>query len=885
MDAESSRRIEEELQLFDQIKRQQVIGIAQQLVEEARKLDPREMLVFLASGQLQAATGSLEGAKADYLRAMGLENNGHKSIAPLLALSVVEYRMRNYGEALRGFERALREHPDCPPEVRLGIAACCYKLGSFDRCAMAYERVLEMDPGCTEALAGLAVLRFNLGGRQGKTEALELLARAAGTDAANPMVLCMLGGYSLVSLGGAGAADEDEEEGVIGGGGSDARRRLLDRIESLARAAMRCTQSDVVRSEAFYLQARASHARGDAARAAELYRLSVSLDREEALPWHPACRFALAQLLLGDKRAEEAVVQLERVLKMSPGHQEALGLLAYLYATGTGSGARARDLLDRTRADQLRSLEDLESIAEMAAIHDPRRSAQLYAMAIERSDRRAAEGRLASTSERGLRGVQLLNNAAVVSLRSGAAAEAESLVLRGLEAASATADSLPESVRSVVRFNAARILESRSQLGEARSRYQQILEDSPQSAECYVRLACLARRAGQPGEALEVVSRGLELVPGSSDLIAMRALLLLEARDWQEAKQAIDRLNKAAAGGVDPYGGLLLGNLNLYTAPKYEQRQQDPEAKKRFSSHVMHAEKAFRDVLERDSGNVFAVNGLGALMAEQGYYGHARDLFRMVSTRTTNCRLPEEPEPPCPHARLLLFHPPPPPLAQITEHVGAGGGLLQVPDVRVNLAAMYLAKGDTTTAINSYQQVLKQSEERDPAVLLYLARAQFDAERHEDAAASLQKYLHANPGDYAAEYDLALVLQDHAVRLVPQDKELLTSATGLRRLEQADRALARAHRLLQHLLSLPDPRRFDLSVTKMQGLSSICQQNRQRVDQERRKVSALLRDIQGKEEEARLKRQEMEQRRKDLEERARLEREAAAAQDRERLER
>ena len=57
--------------------------------------------------------------------------------------------------------RALREHPGCPPEIRLGIAACNFRLGSFQSAKAAYERTLQLNPDCCEALLGLAVLSFN----------------------------------------------------------------------------------------------------------------------------------------------------------------------------------------------------------------------------------------------------------------------------------------------------------------------------------------------------------------------------------------------------------------------------------------------------------------------------------------------------------------------------------------------------------------------------------------------------------------------------------------------------------------------------------------------------------------------------------------------------
>lgn len=64
--------------------------------------------------------------------------------------------------SLRSYKQALRTCPSCPPEVRLGIAACCLKLGSTEKADLAYRRTLELAPNCTPALLGLAVLKLHV---------------------------------------------------------------------------------------------------------------------------------------------------------------------------------------------------------------------------------------------------------------------------------------------------------------------------------------------------------------------------------------------------------------------------------------------------------------------------------------------------------------------------------------------------------------------------------------------------------------------------------------------------------------------------------------------------------------------------------------------------
>lgn len=65
-----------------------------------------------------------------------------------------------YTEALAAYTRALQAHPGAPAEVRLGLAACYFRLGRLAAARAAFQRTLALAPGCAEALLGLAVIAF-----------------------------------------------------------------------------------------------------------------------------------------------------------------------------------------------------------------------------------------------------------------------------------------------------------------------------------------------------------------------------------------------------------------------------------------------------------------------------------------------------------------------------------------------------------------------------------------------------------------------------------------------------------------------------------------------------------------------------------------------------
>lgn len=59
------------------------------------------------------------------------------------------------------YRRALQEHPGCPAEVRVGIAACQLKLGNISAAQAAFERTLVLDPTNADAHLGLAIIKLN----------------------------------------------------------------------------------------------------------------------------------------------------------------------------------------------------------------------------------------------------------------------------------------------------------------------------------------------------------------------------------------------------------------------------------------------------------------------------------------------------------------------------------------------------------------------------------------------------------------------------------------------------------------------------------------------------------------------------------------------------
>lgn len=111
----------------------------------------------------------------------------------------MHFQQEKYESALKSFVDAFRAHPSGPLSIRLGIAACHFKLHNYSVAQAAYERVLQLDPDNAEALAGLAALDFAAADpRIGVPSGLANLQRAYALDPTSAPVLNALSTFALV---------------------------------------------------------------------------------------------------------------------------------------------------------------------------------------------------------------------------------------------------------------------------------------------------------------------------------------------------------------------------------------------------------------------------------------------------------------------------------------------------------------------------------------------------------------------------------------------------------------------------------------------------------------------------------------------------------------
>jgi RNA polymerase-associated protein CTR9 len=166
-------------------------------------------------------------------------------------------------------------------------------------------------------------------------------------------------------------------------------------------------------------------------------------------------------------------------------------------------------------------------------------------------------------------------------------------------------------------------------------------------------------------------------------------------------------------------------------------------------------------------------------------------------------------------------------------------------------------------------------------VLLYLAKAYFEAGQLENCKATLQRALHLTPWNLDLWYNLAVVDKDIANRVLnPKGTAGSTRAFSSKEIRSAIQDLQIAQQIFQQLSQLSKSttaQRRMFSTTRCQTLAKLCSTNSEVLIQR-------LKETEEREREAEMRRlQKQEEARRLLEERRKHEEEAQLAEQRRRL--
>ncbi|XP_074121882.1 RNA polymerase-associated protein CTR9 homolog [Sminthopsis crassicaudata] len=670
----------------------------------------------------------LEGDKMDQADAQFhfVLNLSPNNIPALLGKACISFNKKDYRGALVYYKKALWTNPRCPAEVRMGMGHCFVKLNKLEKARLAFSRALELNSKCVGALVGLAVLELNSKEAASIKNGVQLLSRAYAINPSNSMVLNHLANHFFF-------------------------KKDYNKAQHLALHAFHNTEVEAMRAESCYQLARSFHLQEDYDQAFQYYYQATQYASSSfVLPF-----FGLGQMYIyrGDKK--NASQCFEKVLKAYPNNYETMKILGSLYAASEEQDKRdiAKDYLKKVTEQHP---DDVEAWIELAQI-------------LEQTDLQGALSAYGTTIHILQEKVQadvppeILNNVGALHLRLGNLGEAKKSFLASLDRAKAEAEHEEyycNAISVTTSYNLARLYEAMCEFHEAEKLYKDILREHPNYVDCYLRLGAMARDKGNFYEASDWFKEALQINQDHPEAWSLIGNLHLAKQEWGPGQKKFERILKQPSTQNDTYSLLALANVWLQTL---HQPTGDQEKKKR---HQDRALAIYKQVLRSDPKNLYAVSGIGAVLAHKGYFNEARDVFAQVREATA-----------------------------------------EISDVWLNLAHIYVEQKQYVSAVQMYGNCLRKFyKHQNTEVMLYLARALFKCGKLQECKQTLLKARHVAPSDTVLMFNVALVLQRLATSVLKDEKSNLKEALN------AVKELELAHRYFSYLSKAGDKMQLDLAL-------------------------------------------------------------------------
>ncbi|XP_076802913.1 RNA polymerase-associated protein CTR9 homolog isoform X1 [Clavelina lepadiformis] len=554
----------------------------------------------------------LEGDKMDQADAQFnfVMNQSPDNIPSLLGKACISFNKKDYKGALAYYKKALRTNPNCPADVRLGMAHCFYKLNKPERARQAFQRTLDLNPSSVGALVGIALLDLNNKDVDSIRNGIKLLSKGYQIDPSNPMVLNHLANHFFF-------------------------KKDYEKVQHLALHAFHNTENEAIQAESCYQLARSFHIQGDFDQAFQYYYQSTQFASATfVLPY-----YGLGQMYIykGDEQDRERAAEcFEKVLKAYPNNYETMKILGSLYAQSDHPDKQdlAKKHLKRV-TDQYP--DDVEAWIELAQLLERQ---QISSATTSSSD--GVQGALSAygtatslVRDRVQADVppEILNNIAALHFRLGNLNEAKKyyeVALKRCEEESNHDALYYRSIMVTMQYNLGRLSEEMYQFEDAVGFYKNILRQHPNYIDCYLRLGCMARDRGQIYEASEWFKEALQINQEHPDAWSLIGNLHLAKQEWGPGQKKFERILKHEQTQNDAYSMLALGNVWLQTL---HNPTRDKEKEKR---HQDRALAMYKQVLRNDPKNIYAANGIGSVLAHKGYIREARDIFAQVREATAD---------------------------------------------------------------------------------------------------------------------------------------------------------------------------------------------------------------------------------------------------------
>ena len=196
-------------------------------------------------------------------------------------------------------------------------------------------------------------------------------------------------------------------------------------------------------------------------------------------------------------------------------------------------------------------------------------------------------------------------------------------------------------------------------------------------------------------EQLSLANQRFTMAPDNPEVLTLVGNLHLSLCDWAPAQNVFDQLLVKRISTVEAYSKLSMGNIYFANL----------NVPKTYRKHLKKASELYMSILQKDTANAYAANGIGTVFAEKGEIFKAKEVFNRVREVSGDT----------------------------------------IADAHLNLGHIYLAQKKHAEALQMYQSYMTKTQDGtapittknraddEADVLVYIAYAYFDWARQTEA--------------------------------------------------------------------------------------------------------------------------------------------------------
>lgn len=519
----------------------------------------------------------------------------------VLGRACLEFAKKKYSEARDLFKAALKQNPQGPIQMRVGLSICYFQLDELDLAKIGFQSVLAREPKCVEAIIGLAVIAKRQGQLQAYYSRLEEIHRL---EPSNYLLCAYLAEHYFYK------GDFAKTKKLIAVSIKTIEANVLVSRPDKKTAPIRLDML-TIKSKFYYMLGFIAHEEDKLQVAFKYYKQAV-----DANPENFTALFGLGQLHLANKNYQDSLLSFESIVQARSENEcsDCFRIMAYLYSK-LGKKPQAKTNYELALKYHPHDVELLIEFAIFMESLDIKESLTIYTKI----------DKLLNSNPTIKVKPQFYNNYAATLIKNKRLDEAEACLARAFETEGIDQD---PALSFFLKFNRGILHEEKGRFSEAVEEYKALVQTNPLFQDAVLRLAYIFHKKGELGTAVDLCDLAVRCAESSKLFkvdtpICMKASIQLEDNELEKCEATVKPLAKLNSDTDDPYAILIRARCAYNRSVAL---RSEPSEQKKLLKEVAECGHKILTKKEEEN-NMYAGMVIAAIFGERARFKDCTDIL------------------------------------------------------------------------------------------------------------------------------------------------------------------------------------------------------------------------------------------------------------------